>query len=112
MSIEQYNELMRDNARMFFNERIYRDLDGKKITKHIAYKEMMIFSQLKERDMFGGRVMCTKSHQTGASQEGAEGQKSATQSHEPAQLSVLADSADVDVFVVDKAKMHLFPEAV
>ena len=63
MSIEQYNELMRDNYRMFFNERIYRDDDGKKITNHVAYKEMMIFFQLMERDMFGGRVMCTKSQQ-------------------------------------------------
>ena len=51
------------------NERIYRDLDGKKITKHIAYKEIMVFSQLMERDMFGGRVMCTKSHQPAAVQE-------------------------------------------
>ena len=32
--------------------------------------------------------------------------------HEPSQLSVIADSAEVEVLLIDKANMHLFPEDV
>jgi len=32
--------------------------------------------------------------------------------HEPSKLSVIADSAEVEVLLIDKQNMHLFPEDV
>ena len=32
--------------------------------------------------------------------------------HEPSQLSVIADSAEVEILMIEKAHMHLFPEDV
>ena len=45
---------------MIVNERVYRDEDGRKITNHTVYKDLMIFFTLLEKDIFGGRVMFTK----------------------------------------------------
>jgi len=61
MSFEQYNKLMQNNKRMLFYERIYQDENGDKIEDHIVYRDMMIFFQLIKGDIFGGRVMITKS---------------------------------------------------
>ena len=64
MNFEQYKKLMKSNKRLLFYERVYLDEDGKKIDDdHIAYKNLMIFFQLLEKDIFGGRVMVTKTHQ-------------------------------------------------
>lgn len=54
---------MQANQRILFNDKIYMDEDGNKIEKHLIYKDMMIFFQLLENDVFGGRVMVTKTHQ-------------------------------------------------
>ena len=51
---------MEKNQRMLFTETIFRDEDGKKIEKHIVYKDMMTFFKLLEGDAFGGRVLVTK----------------------------------------------------
>lgn len=63
MSFEQYQTYMQANQRILFNDKIYMDEDGTKIEKHLVYKDMMIFFQLLENDVFGGRVMVTKTHQ-------------------------------------------------
>ena len=42
-----------------------------------------------------------------------DGDEEATDSYyEPAQLSVLADSAEVEIYLIDKSNMHLYPEDV
>lgn len=45
---------------MFFYEKIHMDENGQKITDHHAYKEIMTFFKLLEKDVFGGRVMVTR----------------------------------------------------
>jgi len=62
MSFEQYKKLMEGNQRMLFFEKMYLDEDGNKVDSHMVYKDMMIFFRLLERDIFGGRVMVTKTH--------------------------------------------------
>mmetsp|Transcript_31482 Transcript_31482/g.48154 ORF Transcript_31482/g.48154 Transcript_31482/m.48154 type:complete len:216 (-) Transcript_31482:216-863(-) len=64
MTLEQYKKLMEDNQRMLFFERLYIDEEGRKIDNHHVYKDMMIFFKLIEKDIFGGRVMVTKTHQS------------------------------------------------
>ena len=109
---------------MLFYERIYQDENGYKIEDHVVYRDMMIFFQLIKGDVFGGRVMITKSHfcpkeesdeESEGSDSDSEKQKSVHKSHElnePSQLSVVADSSEVVIYLIDKANMHLFPENV
>ena len=47
---------------MLFFEKMYLDEDGNKVENHMVYKDMMIFFKLLEKDVFGGRVMVTKTH--------------------------------------------------
>ena len=122
---------MQANQRILFNDKIYMDEDGNKIEKHLIYKDMMIFFQLLENDVFGGRVMVTKTHQQKdiepeseesviLSSDGSscchkcDEDKTVTEyvAHEPSQLSVIADSSEVEVLLIDKNNMHLFPEDV
>lgn len=72
MNFEQYNKLMQSNQRLLFYERIYQDEEGNKIENHIAYKDLMIFFKLLEKDIFGGRVMVTKTHQKQEEPAGSE----------------------------------------
>ena len=67
------------------------------------------FFDLGPRTYFGGRVLIAESSVT---TEGKE--KSATGKDEihPAQLSVVADSAEVEVLIFDKSEIAFFPEDV
>lgn len=57
----------------------------------------MVFFKLLPSDIFGGRVLVTKS----------EGQ-----THLPGDLAVIADSQEVEILLIDKKGSHLFPEDV
>ena len=61
----------------------------------------MVFFKLIECDMFGGRVLVTKSDQS-----------QGKQLDEPSLLSVIAESAEVEIILIDKANMHLYSEDV
>ena len=61
----------------------------------------MVFFKLIECDMFGGRVLVTKTDQT-----------QNEQLNEPSLLSVIAESAEVEIILIDKANMHLYSEDV
>ena len=83
---------------------------------------MMIFFQLLEGDVFGGRVMVTKStfnqkeeKEIDSDDSDYDYHRSAYNVHEldePSQLSVVADSSEVIIFLIKKQNMHLFPENV
>ena len=47
---------------MLICEKITRDENGVLITDHTVYKEMITFFNVLENDIFGGRVMVTKTH--------------------------------------------------
>lgn len=47
---------------MMICEKIKRDEDGTVLKDHTVYKEMITFFKLLEKDIFGGRVMVTKTH--------------------------------------------------
>jgi hypothetical protein len=63
MNFDQYQKLKASSNRMFFFEKVHMDEQGKRITDHEVYKEIMTFFKLLEKDMFGGRVMVTRNHQ-------------------------------------------------
>ena len=54
---------------MMFYEMQHRDDNGVVIEDHLVYKDLMIFFNLLEKDIFGGRVMVTK---TLSNQEGGK----------------------------------------
>ena len=56
---------------------------------------------MKERDFFGGRSLLIKSG--GSREEGGL---------EPSQLSVIADSAEVEVLIMDRTQMQFFPDSI
>lgn len=67
--VEQYRRLQECKARneavkekMLICEKIPRDDNGTLITDHTVYKEMITFFNVLENDIFGGRVMVTKTH--------------------------------------------------
>ena len=47
---------------MMICEKMIRDENGTLIEDHVVYKEMITFFKLLEKDIFGGRVMVTKTH--------------------------------------------------
>ena len=57
---EQYQKLMANKKKMLFSEIQYMDEDGNQIKDHIVYTDMMVFFKLLPKDMFGGRVLVTK----------------------------------------------------
>lgn len=60
---------MSQKKRMMFYEMQHRDDNGVVIEDHLVYKDLMIFFNLLEKDIFGGRVMVTK---TLSNQEGGK----------------------------------------
>lgn len=68
---------------MLFFEKMYLDEDGNKVENHMVYKDMMIFFKLLEKDVFGGRVMVTKTH--AANNKGESGKDRADKGNQPNQ---------------------------
>lgn len=63
-----------------------------------------MFFIIKERDYFGGRTLLV-------STKAEDGSKQNT-SISPSQLAVVADSADVEILLMDRTQMQFFPEAI
>ena len=84
------------------DEEIKEDDFGNKLVDHKAYKNLMVFFKLTEGDLFGGRVLVTKTGDKGEN----------LQMHEPSLLSVVADSSEVEIVLIDKANIHLYSEEV
>ena len=60
LSEQTLAKMAEENSRMMIYEKVYKDENGNKISNHYAYKDLMVFFRLIERDMFGGRVMINK----------------------------------------------------
>ena len=61
--LQQFRAKNEQIDKMMICEKIKRDEDGTVLKDHIVYKEMISFFKLLEKDIFGGRVMVTKTHQ-------------------------------------------------
>ena len=74
-----------------------------------AMRKFLTFFKLQEKEHFGGRVLIAESSITN---EGKEWDKDGQSFIRPAQLSVVADSAEVEILIMEKNQMPLFPEDV
>ena len=72
-------------------------------------QKFVTFFDLGPKTYFGGRVLIAESSVT---TEGKEKSASGRDEINPAQLSVVADSADVEVLIFDKSEIAFFPEDV
>ena len=74
-----------------------------------AVQKFLTFFHLAEKDYFGGRVLIAESNIT---QEGRVVDENGASIILPSQLSVVADSAEVEVLIMDRSQMPFFPEDV
>jgi len=66
-----------------------------------TYKLFRNFLDLKETDFFGGRSLIVKA---GDSEEGS--------GMDPSQLAVVADSAEVEVLIMERNCLQFFPDSI
>mmetsp|Transcript_25404 Transcript_25404/g.33969 ORF Transcript_25404/g.33969 Transcript_25404/m.33969 type:complete len:158 (+) Transcript_25404:222-695(+) len=72
-------------------------------------KKFVTYFDLGPKTYFGGRVLIAESSVT---TEGKEKSASGRDEIHPAQLSVVADSAEVEILIFDKSEIAFFPEDV
>lgn len=87
------------NKRAFHNYIIYNDDCGKKPLKHLTYQNMMTLAILKENDTFGERSLLPEYYVI----------KGDKDNHmKPALLSVIADSAEVELLLINRDLLSYF----
>ena len=74
-----------------------------------SVRQFLTFFELAKRDYFGGRVLISESNITN---EGKLYDENGNKMIPPSQLSVVADSAEVEVLIMNRSWMSLFPEEV
>ncbi|CDW85001.1 camp-dependent protein kinase regulatory subunit [Stylonychia lemnae] len=109
------DKIMRSDKRVFQNDRIYYDEAGKRIKDHIIYKDY---------DYFGGRVLLigdTQNHRIMNFDSDYDGEQSQTSfmkqsklaiTEDQSHLSVIADSSEVELLIMDRTQLSFFQEKV
>ena len=87
----------------------------KKHKKAIQFKEFKYtkweeYFRLQPRDYFGGRVLF--SHQIESRDEKSDNEAGGTTQIAPSMLTVMADSSEVEVLIMDKTNWSFFPENI
>ena len=96
--------------RLFIDKYVILDNDNNPFPNHYTgIRQFLPFYQLGTSDFFGGRVIIAESSVT---MEGKNKNQNGTEKILPSQLTVIADSNEVEVLIMDKNLITFFPEDV
>ena len=101
---KERKRLFLDNKYVLLDENSEPFIDNK-----TSVRQFLTFFELAKRDYFGGRVLISESNITN---EGKVYDENGNKMIPPSQLSVVADSAEVEVLIMNRSWMSLFPEEV